>query len=456
MNPDTTLIDGVIASFALVEGLENCPLIVVGDGVRLIEDLYEKESAQEVRHAEQDAFDPEAAARRDRVRKKRREQRAKKSLLNGTAALAGRLQQAAALAGRATPRSLRMVAGGSPRDEEDFAEEGSPREDVGEKPESGADKSEDVASITTQDNLRNRDLRVIWKRGRITREDNSKYHQYMENLREKYEGGPSSTSSTRTSGGGRSFSSSSPRRLELQQETTSLTPTSSCQFDSSDVERPPRPGAPPPLTATPAGDSPAGVAVFGGGAPGRGELELAAPAAGGALEALLGLRRPTKIIGPLPKHLSFAHTLLHGLEQVRTEYVMVVQHDRAFIEPTSVVDIVRYFDRLPSLRYVGFQSRSCLNYPNKLRGKYGEWANVYNLQRGDEMLDEHRQQEDGRREDTQKARAAPGMVNEEDADERGSCVSTQNKASRVLDEPVEDPLYANKDLKNRLIPLCYW
>ncbi|CAD7936043.1 unnamed protein product [Amoebophrya sp. A25] len=87
-------------------------------------------------------------------------------------------------------------------------------------------------------------------------------------------------------------------------------------------------------------------------------------------------QRKTTVIGPLPKHLSFAHALKRGLEEVRTQYVMVVQHDRAFVEPLDISHVVRMMEEEPRIRYVGFQSRTNVNYPNRSRGRYGEWARV--------------------------------------------------------------------------------
>lgn len=95
-------------------------------------------------------------------------------------------------------------------------------------------------------------------------------------------------------------------------------------------------------------------------------------------------RKSVQVIGPLERHHSFAHALRVGLEEVKTDLVLVVQHDRAFMEKLSIIPIISLFDQLgpEGLRYVGFQSRTNHKYPNKLRGRFGEWANCYHLKYG--------------------------------------------------------------------------
>lgn len=88
-------------------------------------------------------------------------------------------------------------------------------------------------------------------------------------------------------------------------------------------------------------------------------------------------QRKVEVVGPLPQHQSFAYALLHGLKLVETEYVMVIQHDRAFVQQLDIRHILKeVFDPYPTVRYVGFQSRTNLNYPEKLRARFGRMANV--------------------------------------------------------------------------------
>lgn len=45
-HPDTRLVDDVIRSFDLVEGLEGCELIIIGDGVKEVEDVKKQKWKQ--------------------------------------------------------------------------------------------------------------------------------------------------------------------------------------------------------------------------------------------------------------------------------------------------------------------------------------------------------------------------------------------------------------------------
>lgn len=54
------------------------------------------------------------------------------------------------------------------------------------------------------------------------------------------------------------------------------------------------------------------------------------------MSAQLRTARNGRVIGPLKKRVNFAHALLHALDRVETDYVLVVQHDRVFSESISM------------------------------------------------------------------------------------------------------------------------
>ena len=84
-----------------------------------------------------------------------------------------------------------------------------------------------------------------------------------------------------------------------------------------------------------------------------------------------GAKSNTTIVGPLNKHLSFSYTAFEGMRLVGTEYVMLVQHDRAFCSGLDVSSCLSVMEKDRRVRYVGFQSCSTNNYIEKLTGKYG-------------------------------------------------------------------------------------
>lgn len=81
---------------------------------------------------------------------------------------------------------------------------------------------------------------------------------------------------------------------------------------------------------------------------------------------------PAKVIGPLKKRVNFAHALLRGLEEVETEHVLVVQHDRVFAERFSMSDVIELFQQYQELRYVGFQTVP--DYTTYAASKFGKWV----------------------------------------------------------------------------------
>lgn len=218
LNPDTRLIDAVINSFDLVEGLQECPLVIVADGVKLVKSGDAMKGTPDTEDIDGDTGSTSA----------------------GSTLCPTRLSTA-----------------------------------------------ETVEDLQIQRPKRDNAKRSIWKRGRVLKDDYTRYLQYCENLRRK-----NCTNSSR--------------------------------------------------------------------------------------------RNSVKVIGPLEKHHSFAHALRIGLQEVMTDLVLVVQHDRAFVDRLSIFPILNLFDQFgrEGLRYVGFQSRTNRRYPNKLRGRYGEWANCYHLMYG--------------------------------------------------------------------------
>ena len=73
----------------------------------------------------------------------------------------------------------------------------------------------------------------------------------------------------------------------------------------------------------------------------------------------------------MTSHMGFAHSLREGLKVINTEYVMVLQHDRAFAEQINIHPILELFDREKAIQYIGFQTATTKQYPyKKLKSKY--------------------------------------------------------------------------------------
>ncbi|CAJ1418456.1 unnamed protein product [Effrenium voratum] len=83
-------------------------------------------------------------------------------------------------------------------------------------------------------------------------------------------------------------------------------------------------------------------------------------------------RSQSQVIGPLEQRVNFGHALLRGLQEVKTELVLVVQHDRVFAERFSMHNVVKFFDTFADLRYVGFQTVP--DYMKYAVSKLGGWA----------------------------------------------------------------------------------
>ena len=86
----------------------------------------------------------------------------------------------------------------------------------------------------------------------------------------------------------------------------------------------------------------------------------------------------------MTSHMGFAHSLREGLKVINTEYVMVLQHDRAFAEQISIHPILELFDREKAIQYIGFQTATTKQYPyKKLKSKYRMKPNEKDLIVGD-------------------------------------------------------------------------
>ena len=82
----------------------------------------------------------------------------------------------------------------------------------------------------------------------------------------------------------------------------------------------------------------------------------------------------------MPSHMGFAHCLREGLKTLSTEYVMVMQHDRAFSENIDIHPILNLMDREKSIKYIGFQTAANKQYVyKKLKSKYRMKSNEEDL-----------------------------------------------------------------------------
>ena len=85
----------------------------------------------------------------------------------------------------------------------------------------------------------------------------------------------------------------------------------------------------------------------------------------------------------MTSHMGFAHCLREGLDNVNTEYVLVMQHDRAFSENLDIHPILNLLDKEKSIRYIGFQTAANKQYVyKKLKSKYRIKSNEKDLIEG--------------------------------------------------------------------------
>ena len=72
----------------------------------------------------------------------------------------------------------------------------------------------------------------------------------------------------------------------------------------------------------------------------------------------------------LPCKHGFPYALRRGLQHVHTPYVLVMQHDRAFVRPTDLQPVLRAMAADPRLRYVGFPTTTTLHHARHVKN-YG-------------------------------------------------------------------------------------
>ena len=71
------------------------------------------------------------------------------------------------------------------------------------------------------------------------------------------------------------------------------------------------------------------------------------------------------------RHRGFAMSVKWGLEECKTEFAVIVQHDRAFCQSFSgLYDLLDVFRQHPHLRYVGFPTSCSVNHEKVLVQKY--------------------------------------------------------------------------------------
>ncbi|CAK0854041.1 unnamed protein product [Prorocentrum cordatum] len=91
--------------------------------------------------------------------------------------------------------------------------------------------------------------------------------------------------------------------------------------------------------------------------------EVVLLAEGGALGPCRVLR--------LQERRGYSLALAAALEAVETEFVLVVQHDWLFVRPAEVAAAVAAMDLDAEVRYIGMQSMTTLDYPRRIRDRYG-------------------------------------------------------------------------------------
>ncbi|CAE7590368.1 unnamed protein product [Symbiodinium pilosum] len=74
----------------------------------------------------------------------------------------------------------------------------------------------------------------------------------------------------------------------------------------------------------------------------------------------------------LDGHHGFGFAVKAALAEVKTQYVLVVQHDQEFIAGFDLPAVLETMSRHPEIvKYVGLSSVSTLNYDHVMRSKYG-------------------------------------------------------------------------------------
>mmetsp|Transcript_21293 Transcript_21293/g.44344 ORF Transcript_21293/g.44344 Transcript_21293/m.44344 type:complete len:395 (-) Transcript_21293:18-1202(-) len=73
----------------------------------------------------------------------------------------------------------------------------------------------------------------------------------------------------------------------------------------------------------------------------------------------------------LPTRHGYGFALKAALQRVTTKYVIVIQHDRNFMRPTPIKEVIAAMDQDPAVKYVGILMRSNLMYMEHFVAKYG-------------------------------------------------------------------------------------
>jgi hypothetical protein len=67
----------------------------------------------------------------------------------------------------------------------------------------------------------------------------------------------------------------------------------------------------------------------------------------------------------LPKHHGFTYAVKAGLAEVKTKYVMVIQHDRDFCKEFSLVKVLKAMEVDPDIKMVSLLSTSTINHAGR-------------------------------------------------------------------------------------------
>lgn len=86
--------------------------------------------------------------------------------------------------------------------------------------------------------------------------------------------------------------------------------------------------------------------------------------------AALGEFGPCQVIKLENCH-GYGLALGRALEAVRTEFVLIVQHDWLFVRDVEIGAIVTVLDSQPDVKYIGMQSLTTLDYARRVRLRYG-------------------------------------------------------------------------------------
>ena len=77
------------------------------------------------------------------------------------------------------------------------------------------------------------------------------------------------------------------------------------------------------------------------------------------------------------KRYGFAENVRYALELVRTEYVIIIQHDQIFLRNINFKDIIHMMTRHHDINYINFISLQTINYETKLISRYNTFYEEY-------------------------------------------------------------------------------